>query len=186
MTNRSGCYAVAVIMVSAILFPADARSQTLARSFQELQGIARQGDSILVTDGAGRRVRAKIEELTPSTLTVLDENGLRRALPEDDVRVIERGRSLRKPVLIGLGLGAAVGFGAAAVLTRSCENECGLVPFWMGGLAALGAGIGAGTGLGVGLARRPATIYRQAAQSRVTVSPFWSKQAKAIIVSTRF
>jgi hypothetical protein len=186
MTNRSGCYAVAVITVSAILFPADAGSQTLARLFQELQGIARQGDSILVTDGAGRRVRAKIEDLTPSTLTVLDENGLRRALPEDDVRVIERGRSLRKPVLIGVGLGAAVGFGAAAVLTRSCENECGLVPFWMGGLAALGAGIGAGTCLGVGLARRPATIYRQAAQSRVTVSPFWSKQAKAIIVSTRF
>ena len=97
MTNRPGCNAVAVIMVSAILFPADAESQTLARSFQELQGIARQGDSILVTDGAGRRVRAKIEELSPSTLTVLDENGLRRALPEDDVQVIERARSLRKP-----------------------------------------------------------------------------------------
>ena len=186
MTNRPGCNAVAVIMVSAILFPADAESQTLARSVSRASG-DREAGRLHSRDG--RRWTPGPRE--DRGAVAVHSDGARRertatALPEDDVQVIERARSLRKPVLIGLGLGAAVGFGTAAVLTRGCSNECGLVPFWMGGLAALGAGIGAGTGLGVGLARGPATIYRQAAQSRVTVSPLWSTQAKAIIVSIRF
>ena len=165
MTNRSGCYAVAVITVSAILFPADAGSQTLARSFQDLQGIARQGDSILVTDGAGRRVRAKIEELTPSTLTVLDENGTATRLAGRRHAVIEQAAASARPVL-SLRAWRGGRIWNRSVLTRGCSNECGLVPFWIGRTRRVGCRNWCGDGSSASAWRAwPATIYRRAAQS---------------------
>lgn len=174
----------AAAMLVAVLLPAHAEGQ-LRRSFQDLQKVLKAGDSIFVTDLTGDRVRAKIEELTPSTLTVVD-GGRRRALGERDVRLIEGGHHLRKNVFIGIGLGALLGLGTGIYVMNDCQNECELMPTWVSALAALGAGAGAAAGWAVGVAVGPPAIYRGPAQNIITRSPLSSGQVAAVLVTVTF
>lgn len=185
MTFRSGLHCLAAPALVAVLLPAHAEGQTLKRSFQDLQKVLKTGDSIFVTDVTGHRVRAEIEGLTPSTLTLID-GGRRRALGESDVMLIEGGHHLRKKVFIGLGLGAVLGVGTGLYLASNCQNECELMPAWVSGLAALGAGAGAVVGWGVGVAVGPPAIYRRAPQNASTPSPFSSGQVQAVLVTVKF
>jgi hypothetical protein len=176
---------VATLALLTIPFPTGADAQPLASSFEELQNVLKIGDAVVVTDLTGHRVRAKIEQLTPSALTVI-EQGHRRALSESDVLVVERDRHLRKKVAIGMGVGAALGVAMAGALAKDCQNECELMPVWMGGLAALGAGAGSAIGWGVGVAAGPPTVYRRVPQSSAVLSPRRSSHTAALFVSLKF
>ena len=168
----------------AVLLPAHAEGQ-LRRWFQDVQKVLKTGDSVFVTDLTGDRVRAKIDELTPSTLTVVD-GGRRRALGERDVRLIEGGHHLRKKVFIGIGLGALLSLGTGIYLMNDCQNECELMPAWVSGLGALGAGAGAVVFWGVGVAIGPPAIYRGPAQNMETRSRLSSGQVAAVLVTVTF
>ena len=82
----------------------------ITASFERLGLLLDQGERIRVTDGAGRELRGRLIDLSPSTLS-LRVAGVRHDLREAAVAVIRRQRRDR------LGNGALVGFlsGAAGV-----------------------------------------------------------------------
>jgi len=119
------------LVVLAVLVPTQARTQTIAPSFSELQKILKAGDLVVVTDERGRDTKAKIGEVLPSSLLVLtrettsDSLGTRetwtakRTFGEAAVSQIRRTDPLSNGGLIGFAAGAA---GAALWLLGPCAT----------------------------------------------------------------
>lgn len=64
-----------VLLVGAALAPSDARAQLVARSFGELQGLVRPGETVVVTDENGRELKGKLGEISASSLALLTIGG---------------------------------------------------------------------------------------------------------------
>jgi len=182
-----------------LVVPRDANGQIVATSFEELRTLVKSGDTIYVTDVNGRKTKARLGELTPSSLELL----VRKAAPdgretfvqqsrlaERDIRQIqiERGDSVLNGTLIGLAVVGGPWLLACNPATDWCYYNDGANLFR--GIALITSGIAAGVGALIDAAiRERVLVYYQAPgqkTSGVHVSPFVSKSAAGLQVSLHF
>lgn len=162
-----------------------AEAQGIAANFQELRLLVRPGDTVVVTDTAGREIRGRIAELSPQTLG-LAMDGARRDLLEVDVVTIRqrRGDSLGNGALWGLGIGAGLALVGMAATCSDCFHEG-----WALLVTGLYGGMGAGIGVGVdALITRPSVVYerRPALGARLGLAPILAPGRKGALVSIGF
>lgn len=133
MSNRTLSIIVAATLLAGQSPPALAQTS----SFRDLALRINVGDRLAVENPSGVTTSGRIVRLTPAEITLDTASGERQF--DLNVRSISvRHRSTRKAVLIGAGLGAAVGLVAAC--TAAEREECGDAGLILG---AMGAGGGA-------------------------------------------
>jgi hypothetical protein len=191
MTRHAWTVLFAVIGILATAATGSAQ-EPAAAPFDTLVERIRIGQSIWVTDQAGREVRGTLERLTNNGL-VLKADGLEAFAAPDIRRVRARqSDSVKNGALIGLGIGGTLGtawcIGAAADDSGDIDArvECaeGLIGF---------PGLGALIGMAVDAAipGRVHVVYeapRRGVASRmsVTVCPLFSSRAKGLALSFAF
>jgi hypothetical protein len=119
-----------------LLTPARGLAQPL-QSFQDLALRLNLGDSIRIEGGAGERIGGRLTRLTRDEITISTDAGERRFKGVTIREVTVRRSSRREGVLIGAGIGGAVG--ALAGCLPADRSECADGPILLG---ALGAGVG--------------------------------------------
>ena len=171
------------LAVFVILAPSPAPAQATANSFAELQTVLKKGQTVMVTDASGQRVKGKVAEVSPSSLVVLIPEA--RTFAEGTVREIRAAAgSSRNGALIGLGVGGGAG---VAIILAKCHNgpDCSYALKVGAGYAAIGAAIGAGIGALSNKGGR--VVYRSRQQTRsLTFSPILGKDRQGALVSVRF
>lgn len=137
-----------VVVFLAAVLPARAQAQSVARTFDELRMLVGSGDTVFVTEQTGPERRARVLEITGSSLAVLVDGG-RRDLEEGGVMRIRMrgGDPLWNGAVIGAvtGVGIVVAIGAALDGFDDCSAQCVALDGGIyGGLGALvGVGIDA-------------------------------------------
>jgi hypothetical protein len=180
-------FCVAAILALLLICPArPAGAQNLASSFEQLQVLVKPGDTITVTDRAGRELRGKIASLSSSSLALLVE-GARYDLPESGIRTIRQRRqdSLANGAKWGLGIGAGLGVAAGVAVASGHESTGALIPI----LAMVYGGIGAGVGVGIdALVLGNQVIYFKPAASsaKLSVSPLVTPRRRGVFLSVGF
>lgn len=171
-----------------LLSPPSSSAQQPARSFEQLQVIVAPGQTLTVTDAAGREVTGRLAELTSAALTLDVDGGVRTWGVEDVRRVRQRhGDSLLNGTLIGAGVGAGLIGTAIAVECSRDDTTCD-------GFAALAFVIytaaGAGFGALVDAAIRGRRVVFDAPPSTpspsVVLAPVVSPHGAALHVLVRF
>ncbi len=177
------------LFVLLALAPAMASAQAVASNFQELRLKVKPGDTVYVTDDTGQEKRARILELSHSSL-LLSMDGTRRELNENDViRIRQR---LPDPLLNGAVVGAVsvmtLSTVSAFAFADRGENETfgwadvGFILY----LGSLGAGVGTGIDA---LIRGRKVIYETSGlipRRSIGVSPVISPHVRGVRVSVRF
>ena len=103
MPKRTSVGGVLVVMLSVA---ATASAQSPTTSFAELQGRLKVGDTVNVTDDAGKTVKGNVEQVS-DTMLVLRSGGHDLPLPVLKVQRISRPvHTLRNGALIGLAGGS--------------------------------------------------------------------------------
>jgi hypothetical protein len=173
-------------VVACVFFAAtSAQAQELAGTFEQLRVLVKAGDTLTVTDTAGRPVRGKLTNLSASSLS-LNISGTNREFQKADVNTIARrgSDSLKNGALIGLAVGG--GLAAAAVATTSADGYVNTGYFAVALLSY--AGIGAGIGAGIdALIEGPRVIYASPVSptTRLSIAPFVRGPRKGVLVSLR-
>lgn len=167
-------------------FPSVAGAQTVASSFAELAGKLKPGKTVYVTDGAGRKVKGKMTDLSASSLEVLID-GKDETFAEDGVRQLaERRRYTGEFAATGLAAGGLLGvvFGLVVGPRCSCTGQAMVL-----GLGLFG-GAGAGAGAAIGAASTYERVIYRSPRPRpaatLGLSPFVSKHGTGLAASVRF
>ena len=160
-----------------------AHAQVAPTTFAELRLKAEPGDTIYVTEANTRERRAKILDLSRSSLLVTID-GRPRELTEAKVTRIRR--RMPDPIWNGAAIGAGVYFGLGAIMVAALgEGECG--GRCMGINAALAAGIGGSLGAGIdALIEGRKTIYElpgRGSSRHLAVRPLLSANLKGLSAS---
>jgi hypothetical protein len=164
------------------------RTQGAARSFDELRALLEPGDTVAVTDAAGRDLRGRVVAL--SSLLALLVDGRQLDLRESDVRIIERrGDSLKNGALRGLsvGLGLYVALFATGFAIYG-PPEADDWPALIGaavGAAAMGVGVGAGIDA---MVRGWRVVYQSPSRSstKIVVSPILDSARRGVRLAWQF
>jgi hypothetical protein len=170
------------------LLPISATAQEAASSFDQLRasGLAKEGDTVDVTDASGARVKGRIADLGATSLVLLTGHSTRRDFSEMTVTKIQRRDSLANGILIGLGVGAALGVVSVNSLCNLPDPECAAIvtlaialPSTAGG-AILGAVVD-------GLIRKIVYIAPRPTHSvRLGLSLMQSRDRTGAAISVRF
>ena len=154
------------LFIALMAMAAVAHAQAPATSFGELRSRLSIGDTLFVTDRAGKTVKGRVQQVT-DTILVLRSGPDDLTLAASDVqRIARRGHEVRNGALIGLAAGFVVG-GALAAASDECTYTCfsspaGVLTF--GGLfGAIGMGVGAGVGASL---RKEQVVFASAATGR--------------------
>jgi hypothetical protein len=148
----------------AVAAPA-VEAQEPATSLDQLRVLVKPGDTVTVTDETGRETRGKIASLSPSSLELAVDGGV-RSFAEGNLRVVRQRRSdsLLNGTLWGLAIGAGVG------LTSGFDGDGYDIAYGLGGAAVYG-GIGAGIGVGIDAALKSnQTILFNPARSQASLT----------------
>jgi hypothetical protein len=176
-----------------------ANAQVVATSFEQLRPLVKSGDTIYVTDANGRKTRATLGELTPSSLEILvrktGPDGRETFVPqsrlaERDVRQIQidRGDSVLNGTLIGLAVVGGPWLLACNPATDWCYYNDGANLYRMIALITSGIGAGVGALVDAGIRERVLVYYHtpERGPSGIEVSPFASKSAAGMQLTWRF
>ena len=160
-------------------------AQTPVSDFGQVPSRVRVGDTIYVTDSAGRQHKGMLFDLSATQL-VLESGGKREDFPAERVSAIswQAPDPLANGALIGMGVCA--GLVGIAALT-SCEGDCG----WAALATLAYAGIGAGIGAGVDamIPGRKVPVYRSPGgktTARIRLSPILSPRRQGLAATVRF
>jgi len=128
--------------------PVAAQAQAPATSFAELASLLKTGETVSVTNNAGKIVKGEVQQVS-DTILVLRSGQHDLSLVDADVQRIVRSRhTLRNGALIGLAAGAVAG--AALAASQPCDFVCfsrpGGVLAWGGLSGSIGMGVGAAVG----------------------------------------
>jgi hypothetical protein len=132
----AGTDATVTFAAVAVLFVAPSIAAAQTSPFFDLALRVNVGDQLEVKDTAGATTAGRLVGLTPTEITLQTASGERR-FGVGVVSISVRDRSTRKAVLIGAGLGAAMGLVMAC--TSAEREECGDAGLILG---AVGAGAG--------------------------------------------
>ena len=178
MARTALVLAAATVTTTASL----AAAQTV-ESFDRLALLVNQRDHITVTDRTGRELQGRLIDLSPASLSLFTDDGLRN-LEETEVAVIRRRQpdSLKNGALLGAVSGAVV----AGVLMsdEGAGSQPGVYALFMSLFGAAGAGIG--IGLDAGYVRSQVIYTARRPTRRVAVSPLLSRHRRGVAVSLGF
>jgi hypothetical protein len=192
---------LALWMSLALVFaaPHQAHAQVVATSFEDLRPLVKSGDTIYVTEANGRKTRARLGELTPSSLEVLvrktGPDGRETFVPqsrlaERDVRQIQivRGDSVLNGTLIGLAVVGGPWLLACNPATDWCYYNDGANLYRAIALITSGIGAGIGALVDAGIRERVLVYYHPSDRgpSGIAISPFASKSAAGMQLTWRF
>jgi hypothetical protein len=192
---------LALLMSLPLVFvaPYHANAQVVATSFEELRPLVKSGDTIYVTEANGRKTRARLGELTQSSLEILvrktGPDGRETFVPqsrlaERDVRQIQidRGDSVLNGTLIGLAVVGGPWLLACNPATDWCFYNDGANLYRMIALITSGIGAGVGALVDAGIRERVLVYYQTPARgsSGIAVSPFASKSSAGMQLTWRF
>jgi hypothetical protein len=179
---------VAAIVVLAL--PAAGLAQTTDRTaaFGNLERALRPGQTVVVENADGQRVKGEVVAASPTNLTIevsrTFEPVARLTYAESDVRSVVHRDSLLNGALIGLGAGAA---SAWSFVRWQCgpagfDKECSAIATAVGvAFVPIGAGLGALVDF---LARR--TVYRRPGYPTVAFAPIATGGHRGVRVTVRF
>ena len=180
----------AAIAVLVVGIPSGAIAQAPVSSFDQLATRLRVGDTVYVTDAAGREHKGTIGDLSASSLALLVEK-TPRDFPKANVHTIQSQQpdSLANGALIGLAVGAALATAGLIYgeVTDPGYTSAGAVVGTVAVLGGVGAGIG--TLIDAGTPGKKVLVYRAPAASpaaRVSVLPLVSPRRQGLAVSVRF
>jgi hypothetical protein len=192
---------LALWMSLALVFvaPHQANAQVVATSFEDLRPLVKSGDTIDVTEANGRKTRARLGELTQSSLEILvrktGPDGRETFVPqsrlaERDVRQIQiiRGDSVLNGTLIGLAVVGGPWLLACNPATDWCYYNDGANLYRVIALITSGIGAGIGALIDAGIRERVLVYYQPPTRgsSGIGVSPFASKSAAGMQLTWRF
>ena len=173
-------------VVACVFFAAtSAQAQELAGTFEQLRVLVKAGDTLTVTDTAGRPVRGKLTNLSASSMS-LTVSGTNREFQKADVNTItKRGSdSLKNGALIGLAVGGGLAVAGIAITVAEGGTDAG----FFAAAALTYAGIGAGIGAGIdALIEGQRVIYANPVSptTRLSIAPFVRGPRKGVLVSLR-
>ncbi|HYT68444.1 MAG TPA: hypothetical protein VEL51_18605 [Vicinamibacterales bacterium] len=168
-------------------------AQGVTPTFEDLRADAHRGETVYVTDQAGKRVKGRVVRISPASIELVVKGSPREWRASDVAWITERHRHAGRGALIGLAIGATAG-ALLVVADSSCENShyegCGgddagyaLV------FAALFGGMGGGAGAAVGAAIRSEHVLYVAARPRTTshvLAPIVSQGIIGVRAQLRF
>ena len=178
---------IAAVLVWLVAGTPIAEAQELAGSFDQLRVLVKRGDTVTLTDAAGREVTGKVVDLSSAALA-LQVADTRQEFPAADVSTIRQRRqdSLENGAkwgfATGLGLGLLGGLSVAAGHAEIGVGTAAIIALFYGGL---GAGVGVGLDA---MVKGNQVIYAKArsSASSITVAPVVSRGRRAIQVSIGF
>jgi hypothetical protein len=129
-----------ILAAFLILVPGLAAAQSIAGSFEELRRTLKTGQTVIVTDSSGERIRGRVADVSPSSLKILVPGA--RTFAEGSVSEIRRPPSSKKGAIIGGATGAGLAIWDYSIDTSEPDNaKITAVLISMG--TAIGAGIDA-------------------------------------------
>jgi len=165
-----------------------ASAQAPVTEFGQLPTRVRVGETVYVTDSAGRQHKGMLFDLSATALT-LESGGKRQAFPADGITGVSwrRPDPLRNGALIGMGVAVGLVGLAAAADNGEC-SDCGGVYV---AAALLYAGMGAGIGVGIDalFPGKKIPVYKSAGgnpAARVSLSPILTRGRQGIAATLRF
>jgi hypothetical protein len=181
--TRSGC---ALSIALATLFAASTAGAQTAASIDRA---VRAGQKIVVVDDEGRELEGRVEDVSPSVLTLLvDRHPI--DVPLDRIVKVDRPvDGLGNGALIGLATSAGITLVGMATAHNSCPRStstCSRPAAWVYLWAAGSSGaIGAAIGVGIdAMIRRDRGIYRRGPQA--AIAPAIGRGARGAVVSVRW
>ena len=175
-----------VVLFHACIATADA--QEVAGSFDQLRVLVKPGDTITVTDDAGRETTGRIGELSSSSLALL-VGDQRRDLQASDINTIRQRRSdpLANGAKWGFGIGATLGLLAGVGLASAYDEGDDSAFIVFGALIYGGLGAGIGAGVDAMISGNQVIYARRAASSaRLTVRPLLARQRQGAMLAIGF
>jgi hypothetical protein len=160
-------------------------AQELASSLEQLRVLVRPGDRVRVTDTSGREMKATIDRLSASSISVIVD-GSSRTLEEREILKIRQRKDdrLSDGARSGFIAGAAVGLLAGLSLREYGGNTFVVTA------ALLYGGIGAGMGVGIdAMVTHDRTIYDarvRSSSANISVAPMMTPERKGVALSLRF
>jgi hypothetical protein len=166
------------------LWPASAEAQTMARSFEELKGIVKAEETVIVTDMRGRRVKGALTAVDEDSLS-LAKGGRSQTFARSEVSSVRVPDGLGNGALIGAGAGLGAALGILAIAGSGdgyvLPSATVVAPLLFSGIGAL---------LGVLFDRGHEggrVLYLSPGQtSGLVVSPLLGNDRQGVLVSVRF
>lgn len=170
-----------IAAVTIALLPALAHAQPAARTFDELATHVRPSEDIWVTDRSGTERKARLADVTATTLTIQTGPGQVHLKVDDVVRVRQRRPD---PKWNGALIGAATALAFPVWLCRNSYETgetCGENVHALGFVAVVGAGIGAW--LDSMIKGRKVVYERPGGTAGLRISPQLSRRSIGVRVS---
>lgn len=166
------------------LWPASADAQTLARSFEELMGIVRAEETVIVIDMRGRSVKGALSAVDKDSLSLVT-GGRTQTFARSEVSTVRMADGLGNGALIGAGAGLGSALGILAI---AGSGDGYILPSAKVGAPLLLSGVGALIGALIDRAHeRGRVLYVSPGQkSELVVSPLLGKNRQGALVSVRF
>lgn len=173
---------VLLLMISAPALP-----QTPASSFEQLiaADAIQPHETVYVTDAWGHRVKARLGELRPGSL-VLMQGARKIQMIEADVNRIQRGDSLQNGLWLGLGAGIGAAWIAPHVFCDLPDDECAAIVFAAIGLPSIAAGTVAGVLVDAAIKKTIFQFTGTRGSARIQVSPVLGGRRAGVLATLRF
>lgn len=174
----------AVLCLILAMAASGAEAQSIPTTFDQLQFLAKPGDTITVTDTTGRNITGELTALSSSLLT-LQHNGTGQEFTERDISTIHqrRGDSLANGALWG-ALAGGVSSGVLVGMTFESGDSQGRAAAFIATWAGMGAAIGAG--IDALFKERKVIFEHSSAAGNVSIVPLVSASGRGVLVSMRF
>lgn len=103
------------LAASMALWPAGAEAQATAGSFEELGGLVKAEETVVVTDMNVRRVRGPLSAVGKDSLSLVID-GRTQSFARSEVSTVRLADGLGNGALIGAGVGAGAALGILAIV----------------------------------------------------------------------
>jgi hypothetical protein len=171
-------------VATVALWPASAEAQTIARSFEELRGIVKAEETVIVIDMKGRGVKGLLTAVDKDSVS-LATDGRTQTFPRSEVSTVRVAEGFGNGGLIGAGAGLGTALGILAI---AGSGDGYILPSAKVGAPLLLSGIGAFVGALIDRAHDGGRVlYVSPGQtSELVVSPLLGKDRQGVLVSLRF
>ena len=158
--------------------PAAARAQTAAGTFTELRAVLKSGQTIVVTDTTGQRIKGSVRDVSASPPALVIDTPARRTFAENAVAEIRATDSWLNGALIGGGIGGGLALWDYLIDPSEPDN---------GAIFAVAIGLGTAVVAGIDALIGGRVLYRSGPQKRtVTIAPFAAAHRRGLQVLVRF
>ena len=144
------------------------------------------GDTVSMTNTAGRQAEGVVRGVGPSALTVLVAGREEQWALAETREIWRRGDSLRNGVVIGIIAGTGAGLVGGYALASLYENETGSGSEAFISMVALGLGGGGALGAAFDAMHKGRTLVHRQSTPKVLVVPTLSRDVRGVQVAVKF